>query len=249
MVKGIIHVHTKEFSYDAKVSFGDIKKFCKKMRYNFVALTEHSESMSKEKMKELIKKCKEASEKNLIFIPGVEFLTEEGYEVLGIGIKKFLCKTSLKKTVEFIQRNGGVAILAHPSKYKKDLKTLTFDGIEILNFEYNGFFPLPYSLKLFKKMTRKNKKVFGIFGLDVHRKIHFRNIFLETKSRINEKDIIKNLKEGNFINKTSFIVLGPSNCNGKMLKFFCYLNYIVYSFLKFFGVSIFKIFRKIKIIR
>ncbi|MGC8812277.1 MAG: PHP domain-containing protein [Candidatus Aenigmatarchaeota archaeon] len=55
-MKGIFHVHTREFSYDGKVGFEEIKEFCKKKGFSFVALTEHSESMSKKKDEGISKK-------------------------------------------------------------------------------------------------------------------------------------------------------------------------------------------------
>ncbi len=251
MIKGIIHVHTKGFSYDAKVSFEEIKEFCKNNGYKFVAVTEHSESMNKKKMKKLVEKCKKMSEKELIFIPGLEIVTKEKYEVLGVGIKKHLRIDSLEKVVKFIQKNKGIAILAHPSKYKKlPSNPEIFDGIEVLNFEYNGFFPCPSSLKLLKKARKKNKSTFGYFGLDMHRKIHFRNIFLEVKcKKLNEKNIIQSLKKGNFENKTSFISLSSKNNLNKVLKTFCFLGCKAFDCLKKMGIIIFKIFRKIRIIK
>jgi hypothetical protein len=245
-MRGIIHVHTKEFSYDGKVSFEEIKEFCKKMGFGFVALTEHVESMNKAKMKKLVKKCKEMSDEKIIFIPGLEFLTTEGYEVLGLGVKKFLQKSTLEKTVKFIRKNKGVAILAHPCKYKNFPKNLDVDGIEILNFEYDGFFPCPKSLKLFEELKEENKNVFGIFGLDIHRKIHFRNIFVETE---NKKNLIQNIKKSCFQNKTTILTLNPRNNLSKMLQVICFLFHKIFVCFKKIGLIIFKILRKIKIVR
>ena len=251
MIKGIIHVHTKGFSYDAKVSFKEIKEFCKNNGYRFVAVTEHSESMNKKKMEKLVEKCRKMSERELIFIPGLEIVTKEKYEVLGIGIKKCLHTTSLEKVIEFIHKNKGIAILAHPSKYKKlPTNPEIFDGIELLNFEYNGFFPCPIALKLLKKARKKNKNTFGYFGLDIHRKIHFRNIFLEVKcEKLSEEDIIQSLKKGNFENKTSFISLSSKNNLNKLLKTFCFLGCKAFDCLKKIGIMVFKVFRKIRIIK
>jgi len=248
-MKGIIHAHTREFSYDSKVSFQEIKEFCKKMGFSFVGLTEHSESMNKSKMKEFVKKCKKMSDKSVLFIPGLEFLTNEGYEVLGIGIKNFLQKSTLEETVKFIRKNKGVAILAHPCKYKKLPKNLDVDGIEILNFEYDGFFPCPKSLELLKELRKKNKNVFGFFGLDIHRKIHFRNNFIEIKCKMNEKKLVQNFKKGYFQNKNPFFSLSPQNNLNKISKIFCFFGCKVFSCLKGMGEVIFKILRKIKIIK
>ena len=189
------------------------------------------------------------SSEDLIFIPGLEILTKEGYEILGIGIRKFLHKSSLEETIKFIHKNNGTAILAHPCKYKKLPKSLDVDGIEILNFEYDGFFPCPRSLKLLKELREKNKNVFGIFGLDIHRKIHFRNIFVEMKCKMNEKKLIQNFKKGYFQNKNSFFSLSPQNNLNKISKIFCFSGYKVFSCLKGTGKVIFKILRKIKIIK
>jgi hypothetical protein len=247
-MKGIIHVHTKEFSYDGKVGFQEIKIFCKKMDFSFVALTEHSESMNKDKMEEFVRKCKEMSDEEVLFIPGLEFLTNEGYEVLGVGVKNFLQKNTLEETIKFIRKNKGIAILAHPCKYKNFPANLDVDGIEILNFEYDGFFPCLKSLKLLKEFRKKNKNVFGIFGLDIHRKIHFRNIFVELNCKKKE-DIIPNLKKGYFLNKNLFLSLRPQNNLNKISKTFCFFGCKSFNCLKKVGVTIFKFLRKIKIIK
>jgi vacuolar-type H+-ATPase subunit F/Vma7 len=245
-MKGIIHVHTKEFSYDGKINFQEIKEFCKKMGFSFVALTEHSANMNKNKMKELVRKCKKMSDKKVLFIPGLEFLTKEGYEVLGLGVKKFLQKSSLKETVNFIRKNKGVAILAHPCKYKNLPKNLDVDGVEILNFEYDGFFPCPIALKFFEKLEQKNKNVFGIFGLDIHRKIHFRNIFIEINCKMSEKEIIKKLREKRFLNRTSFINLSsrPKVSGILLLLYHLWKNF--FTVAKMLGIIIFKTLRKLR---
>ncbi|MEM5855550.1 MAG: PHP domain-containing protein [Candidatus Aenigmatarchaeota archaeon] len=242
-MKGIFHVHTKEFSYDSKVSFEEIKEFCRKKGFSFVALAEHSGSMNKKKMKKLVKKCKEMSKEGLIFIPGLEILTKEGYEVIGIGIKKFIHKKPLEETVNFIHKNKGIAILAHPCKYKNLPKNLSVDGIEVLNFEYDGFFPCPKALQLLEK----NMKIFGIFGLDVHRKIHLRNIFAEVKCKLKEKEIINTLLLRKFMNKNSFLILKPIDKVNSFYHRLYLFFHVCFSLFKFLGRGIFKIIRKLKI--
>ncbi|MGC8812278.1 MAG: hypothetical protein ACP5O8_01685 [Candidatus Aenigmatarchaeota archaeon] len=192
-------------------------------------------------MKELAKKCKEMSDDNLIFIPGLEILTTEGYEILGIGLRKFAHKKPLEETVKFIHKNKGIAILAHPCKYKSLPQKLSVDGVEILNFEYDGFFPCPRSLKILEK----NKEIFGIFGLDIHRKIHLRNIFVEVENGGKEREIIKKILSKKFVNKNSFLNISPKYRVNKLNYIFYSISHSCFTLSKFLGKKIFKMIRKL----
>jgi hypothetical protein len=122
---------------------------------------------------------------------------------------------------------------------------LDIDGIEILNFEYDGFFPCPTALKLFEELKQKNKNVFGIFGLDIHRKIHFRNIFVEVDCRIREKEIIGKLKGREFLNRTTLIRITSRN-NFHNLQILCFLFHHLFSLLKKTGILVLKVIRKMR---
>jgi len=251
-MKGIIHVHSKGFSYDARLSFDKIKIFCKKHGFKFVFITEHSNSMSQTKMKMLAKECKKLSDSNLLFVPGIEIQTKEGFHVLGLGVEKFLHGKSLKESVNFIHRNRGIAILAHPHKYetiprKKELVEL--DGIEVWNFEYDGYFPRMSNLDMLKGLRKINEGVFGYTGLDLHWQVHMRNIFIDVNTEKNErKGIVEKIRNGDFNLENRFYKINPSGDAGVIeLAVFPLISFL-FDVMKKIGLKAFRIARKLGII-
>jgi len=246
LLKGIVHVHST-YSHDGKLTIEEIANICRKHEYDFAIITEHTESMNERKVKELVKECKQNSDEKLILIPGIELATKEDIHILGIGVKKFSDEKKIEKVIEFIHKSKGIAVLAHPHKYKKLPKNKfeKLDGIEIWNFEYEGITPRMSNIKLFKELKKKNKKLFAYSGLDFHRMFHDRDIltFVKTKS-FSEKEILTVLKKGEFYTSGYFTINSIADIN-PFEKIIFNLSTLAFDITKPIIMFLFRILRKL----
>ena len=152
-----------------------------------------------DKFKLFISECKSLSEDDFVIIPGLEFRCENGLELLGLNISKKLNILEPKKLIELIQEKDGLAILAHPHKYKFNwdcaaIKNL--NGVEIWNYLYDGkYAPRISSINLLKSLRKINKNIFAYVGVDFHNDVHTAElIHYVIVNKINSKEIIKSLK-------------------------------------------------------
>jgi len=249
-IKIVSHIHSSDFSYDGNFRLEKIVEIFRKKGVSAIFITEHSETMNQKKMDQLVAKCKNLSNKNILVLPGVEFLTKEGYHILGIGIEKFSNKKSIKELVDFIKKNDGLCILAHPKKYKKIEieKIKDVDGIEICNFEYDGFLPRVSNIEIFKEVKRINDKIIPFCGLDFHRSIHNQKILINMKvGNLNKNEIFRGIKNQEFVFKSNCFSFRPQ----LKLNIFNKTLFLISSFFfdvgKSIGLSIFKFLRKINL--
>lgn len=208
-IKGAIHIHSL-YSYDGEKSIEEIKSIFRDKGVDFIIFTEHTETLGDSEITSFVSKCKSLSEENFIVIPGLEFICEN-VEVLGLGlsISKRLKFSGLNELIEEIQKNDGLAILAHPYKYKFSLDSASLkklDGVEVWNYKYDGNAPRIGNINLLKRLD--NNSIFAYAGLDFHNDMQ--NIELYhylTVEKINSEEIIKILKAGRFIIKNKLIKL------------------------------------------
>lgn len=169
-IKGIIHIHSL-YSYDGIKSMEEIKKTFKDIGVNFIIFTEHIEKLNDFEMTSFISECKSLSENDFIIIPGFEFKCEN-IEILGLNISKNFKYSGLEELISQIQKNGGLAILAHPHKYVINNSIFSslekLDGVEVWNLRYDGFSPRVNNIILLKKLRLNKNNIFAYVGLDYH---------------------------------------------------------------------------------
>ena len=167
-MKGVYHLHSN-YSYDGKHLIKELAELFSE--YDFLIITEHSENMTLKKYKKFTEECLQISKKNnKKIIPGIEFNTDEGYHISGIFIKNYFEQTTAEKTIKQIKKQGGISILAHPSKYKNiDIEKIReIDFVEIWNRVYDGKYVLnPKNIELMKKLNAK-----PIVAIDFHELSH-----------------------------------------------------------------------------
>lgn len=139
MTRADLHIHTN-FSFDGKSSPQEIVDKALENNINCICITDHGE------IKGAITALKYAFDKEILVIPGIEIETEVG-DILGINVKKTIPNgLSLKETVKEIQKQKGLAIIAHPfhlpmlSFKGKGEDFLLVDGIEVFNASLFNFF-------------------------------------------------------------------------------------------------------------
>lgn len=245
VIKGAIHIHSL-YSYDGKKSIEEIKHIYKSRGYNFIIMTEHAEKLEDDKFKLFISECKSLSEDDFVIIPGLEFRCKNGLEILGLNISKKLNILEPKKLIELIQEKDGLAILAHPHKYKFSwdyniLKNL--NGVEIWNYLYDGkHAPRVTSINLLKSLTKTNKNIFAYCGVDFHDNVHTAElIHYVIINKISSKEIINSLKLGKF-----YIGNNRTKLNSKAeIKFYEYIWFdflnLVYDVINTYAIISYKI--------
>ncbi|MBD3155531.1 MAG: hypothetical protein GF368_02650 [Candidatus Aenigmarchaeota archaeon] len=246
----VSHIHSSDFSNDGKFSLKDIASMFKRRGVSVIFITEHSEDMNKNKMSQLVSKCEEISNNSLALIPGLEFSVKEGYHILGIGVSKFSKMKDSKGIIRFIRKEGGLSILAHPLRYKKnDFKELKeINAIEICNFEYDGFLPRLSNIELFQNFKENNSGIIPVSGLDFHRKIHDQKIFIKIEdTKVEKNDILKKLKEGDFKLEFNLLSINSELKFNKLNHILFKSNSILYDTGKRAGISLFSFLRKINL--
>jgi predicted metal-dependent phosphoesterase TrpH len=210
--KGIIHVHS-DFSYDGQHSLEEIAQFGREREYSFIGMSEHSNTFNKNKMLAYIKKCSMLSCPDLIMIPGIEFKCENNLHIIGLGIESFSVSEDPIEIIQFIQKQNGVAIIAHPSRYNYKIPFELInraDGIEVWNVVYDGrFVPNNCSLNLVRKSRKNNISILAFGGLDLHRIAKQINVEITLYSEELKSDsLIHALKEGCFRISNSYFNFG-----------------------------------------
>ncbi len=149
-MKILLHVHT---SSDGKINCRELAHAAEKLGFGAVFITEHMESLDHQKYASLILECSEI--KNCLLIPGYE-RDWEGFHILAINQYELQTQKDLANWAQAVRNNGGLVILAHPSRYafKVPERILAHcDGVEIWNSKryYDGIVgPDPCALKLVK---------------------------------------------------------------------------------------------------
>jgi putative hemolysin/predicted metal-dependent phosphoesterase TrpH len=105
---GNLHMHTT--CIDGKNSYEEMVQKALSLKFRFIAITDHSYGGS-DLCEDAIRQCRE--ERRLLCIPGMEVTGK--VHLLAIGIQKSIDKRlPVKRQVEEIHRQGGIAIAAHP---------------------------------------------------------------------------------------------------------------------------------------
>ncbi len=130
-MKADLHIHTL-YSHDAVITLEEIEKQALAKGLDCIAITDHEEIRGALKAEKNIEKVK--------VIPGVEFYTERGH-LLALNIRSYPKNRggmSFQELVEFIHREGGLAIAPHPLDKRRGgvglddiLKIL--DALEVAN--------------------------------------------------------------------------------------------------------------------
>jgi putative hemolysin/predicted metal-dependent phosphoesterase TrpH len=109
---GNLHMHTT--CSDGKNSYEEMVQKALSLKFSFIAITDHVYGGSV-LCEDVIRQCRE--EKRLLCIPSME-VTGKAH-LLAIGIQNSINKRlPVKKQVEEIHRQGGIAIAAHPFRSK-----------------------------------------------------------------------------------------------------------------------------------
>lgn len=215
---GIIHAHSK-FSYDGVHTLEELVALARRQGFDFIAMTEHSDALDADQMTRFVQECRRLSDSQFLVIPGIEFPCISDLHILGMGIERLTDSSDPTFVVRFIHEQGGLAIIAHPSRngYKipKGLETV-IDGIEIWNARYDGWFvPNDHSIVLWKDLQGGRGELVAVGGQDLHEmkpRGHVKTVIAHDE--LSQATIFQALKDRRFWISNSYLRLHPSALGG-----------------------------------
>jgi hypothetical protein len=212
-LKGALHVHSS-ISYDGIMSIEELSFFFKRKKFDFVLITEHSDSVSEAIMNKVIDECIRFSSSEFLIIPGLEFSCRDDLHILGLGVSRTSESDDPLEVAHHIRQQGGVAVLAHPTKkeYSFDGAWIEeLDGVEIWNSAYDGkFLPQAESIRTFCKLAEQNPHLKPFAGMDLHCEKDYYDVAVRVKgSNLNQDQILRRLEKGNFTVESAFFRIKP----------------------------------------
>jgi PHP domain len=179
--RGIVHVHSV-YSYDGKNTLEQIAALGRQRGYDFIGVTEHSDTFDRAKMAAFVAECRGLSDPSLILIPGIEFSCAGRLHLLALGIDQFSDAKDPVELTKFIQGQGGLAVVSHPSRYGYQIPSplvAVMDGVEVWNASYDSrFVPDRKVVELWRTLKRDNEALTGFGGQDLHHIAPIRHVTL-----------------------------------------------------------------------
>jgi predicted metal-dependent phosphoesterase TrpH len=211
--KGALHVHTN-LSHDGLLSVEELRNLFSSHGFKFVCLCDHSQDVSSEKWNEIMRLSEENSDREFVFIPGLEYTCHDEIHIMGIGLSSLITETEPGIVVDAIREQGGIAILSHPTKKDYDFDSnwiRRLDGAEIWNLAYDGkFLPQIKSIRKFNEFRLANPKLMAFFGLDLHQRGGFFDHYFDVESvALSPSEIVSSMKSGKFSCKSGAFHIEP----------------------------------------
>ncbi|MGO9269594.1 MAG: ATP-grasp domain-containing protein [Terriglobia bacterium] len=215
-VKGIVHCHTT-LSHDGEVPLSDLCDLLRQQGFGFVALTEHPRGLTARDYQEFVQKCREASRRDFVAIPGLEFRCDNGVEIAGIGVSQMLDGRTPSEIVAQIRDLGGYAVWVHPWRNGPwNAPFLDCDAVEVLNLKVDG--TLAPNLNLLRRTVKERKagrRFRAIFGVDFHDRNQALSAWVECQvPEVTPDAILATLQEGRFVNRVPYAATSSSGAVG-----------------------------------
>jgi hypothetical protein len=169
LVRGIVHCHS-DHSFDAKMSYAQLREYFLGKGFSFACMTEHIEYLDQEKIDAILAACAEHSDSEFLFIPGIEM---DYFKIYFLGVRPARVDFSNHRSMfDSLHPNAELCIFSHPIKaryrYPQWLIDLC-DGVEVLNTKHDGRHYLrPQSERLLAQVRQYRPNAVGVAGMDFH---------------------------------------------------------------------------------
>lgn len=194
ILKAAVHLHS-DWSYDGHFKLKELVDFFDRFGVRILLMAEHDRNFTQEKLNDYICACEQYSTDRCLIVPGIEYSDKDNdTHVLTWGDLPFFGENLPTLTLlENVNSNGGVCVLAHPSrgntftKYEYQWEKY-LSGIEVWNRKTDGFQMSREALILFKG----NPDLIPFVSLDFHNKKQFIPLFMKIKisGYVNSKIVI-----------------------------------------------------------
>jgi hypothetical protein len=202
-LRGIVHVHSN-YSYDGHNSLEEIARDARSRGYAFVGMTEHSDTFDHLRMRDYVRDCARVSTSECLVIHGIEFRCGKDLHLVGVGVGGYTADDDPLRVTDFIHREGGIAVIAHPIRNHYRLPAglaRAVDAIEVWNASYDGrFVPNDRSLALLGELRKSANESLLAFGAqDLHRIVNHGHVEITVCcDDISATSIVAALKKGEF---------------------------------------------------
>lgn len=207
-IKGILHCHST-YSYDGILSITELVSLSRQYHYDFLALTEHDDTIDENIMRVFVEECRMNSSSGFIIIPGIEFSFNEKLHLLAYGLTQYIKKPdgeheTITHIVDEIHKQNALAVLAHPQSCPTIPMEILhlLDGIEAWNVKWDSKY-----LPNIKVAFECQRPAFG--GIDLHTRYNINAIHTTVVTKqFTEAAILLSLKKGMFWTSNNYVTLG-----------------------------------------
>lgn len=225
-VRCLFHVHSS-FSYDSRTDLADIARVAKRHGFQVVLMSEHNNRLTDAQVAELVTRCDQLSDSELLIVPGLELSFDHNYvHLLAYGIRTYIDSfhegCTFPGLVEAIHQAGGLAVLAHPS-HKRAFERLApgdfdgLDGIEIWNVKSgNQYVPNAGELALLQRLRAAGGGQVALGGVDWHHLVKFSPIAVDVDTEeVSWPALRTAVREGRYVVRGRFASVPASGSIGR----------------------------------
>ncbi len=169
VVRAAFHVHS-EWSYDAKLTLGEVAALFRGHGYDAVLMCEHDRGFSEQRLQAYAAACEEASANGPLLIPGIEYAdADDRVHVPVWGDVPFMGEgIATTRLLQSVAERDGIAVLAHPRRRDAwkivDPAWLQLcTGVEIWTRKWDGWAPNPRACR-----WATEADLVGVAALDLH---------------------------------------------------------------------------------
>jgi hypothetical protein len=179
MLKAAIHCHSN-YS-DGEFTLAELRELFIGAGYDVVCMTDHAEWFDQNQIKSYAEECERLSDKQFLFVAGLEFECERRMHILGYGVTALVDSTDPQEVIRHIEQHEGVSVIAHPGDSMFEWIE-TFDvlpnGIETWNSKYDGpVAPRPRTFRLLHRLQRRKAEMKAYYGQDLHWRKQYHGLF------------------------------------------------------------------------
>jgi hypothetical protein len=201
MSLGAIHVHSN-YS-DGEFTLAELRRVFESAGCCFLCTTDHAEAFDEEKLGGYISECQSLSDERFQIIPGLEYECEARIHILGYGVTSLMRTKDPVEVIRRINDLGGISVIAHPPNWAfASIESFggQLKGIEVWNSKYDGrYAPRPGTFQLLHKMRERSPDLRAYYGMDLHWKRQFRELFIRMNSAgFSRSEVLGALSSGNY---------------------------------------------------
>ena len=168
-LRGIVHVHSAR-SFDGSCDYPQLRELFRGAGLDFACMTEHIEHLEQDDIDAILRDCRNHSDREFLFIPGIEMDCFTIY-FLGLGEVKvdFADNYSIYRS---LRAKSQLCVLSHPINASFHYPAWILrdcDAVEIMNAKHDGrFYFRPQSERLWHSIQRTRPEVQAVIGMDFH---------------------------------------------------------------------------------
>ncbi len=193
MLRGITHAHST-FSFDGKLSVGDLQKLLTESGYEFCLMSEHIETLDRESIDRMLNEYARLPTDRCLMVPGIEI---DDLHILLYGIKSAPLYEKLEDLAATLWANGAMVAISHPIKLLRGVPPVILpwlSAVEIWNTRYDGRHnPRFRSVQLFEELRKGNPSLVPLVGVDFHSTSDLSGVAIEVPSAKDADEILKSI--------------------------------------------------------